>query len=123
MAAAALLGLAGCVGTASPLPPDTTSVYRAWSLTLADFTPTDAALSCADIEAQRQALAATMRDANGRIEANRGRDQAAVHFAVVLAAPFIADSNDPERRQIQELYSRQDTLIQLAAVKGCSAAK
>lgn len=125
----ALLLLAGCVGDAPALPPDTTSVNHTQKLTLADFSKDDAAMSCEAIAAERQKIDATMNADNGRIEGNRGRDQGVMYaaglFGVVgfaAAAPFVANTNDPERNDIAHLYQRQDTLIKLAAVKHCPAA-
>jgi hypothetical protein len=118
LSALALLLLAGCVGSAPPLPPDTTSVNRTRALALSDFAAADAAMSCDAIAGERAANSAAMKAANERIEGNRVRDQALV-YATVLSAPFIANDNDPERKEIAERYQRQDTLIKLAAVKGC----
>ena len=120
----AVLGLllAGCAGSTPPLPPDTTSVNRTRSVTLADFSPEDQAMSCTSIAAERDKIAADLRAANARIEGNRARDQTALYFGGVLAAPFIANTNDPERAAVSDLYRRQDTLIKLAAVKACPAA-
>jgi hypothetical protein len=116
-----LVLLAGCAGSAPPLPPDTTSVNRTRSITRSDFSPEDQAASCVSIAAERDRNAEAMRSANASIEGNRPRDQVALYFGGVLAAPFIANTNDPERKAVNDLYLRQDTLIKLAAVKGCPA--
>jgi hypothetical protein len=125
-ALALALLLAGCVGSAPDLPPDTTSLNHTTTLTLADFSESDAALSCAAITAERQKIDASMADANGRIEANRGRDQGVMFAGTMLgvvgtaaAAPFVANTNDSDRSEIAKLYQRRDTLLKLAEVKRC----
>lgn len=118
LCALALIALAGCVGSAPPLPPDTTSINRTRTMTLSDFSATDAAMSCADIAAERETNTGAIKAANERIEGNRGRDQALIYVSV-LTAPFIANDNDPERKEIAQRYQRQDTLIKLATVKAC----
>lgn len=129
-ALAALLLTAGCVGDAPALPPDTTSVNHTHELSFADFTKEDAAMSCDAIEEERQKNAATMKTDNGHIDDNRGRDQGVMFAGSLLGvvglaatAPFVANTNDPERSDIARLYQRQDTLIKLAAVKHCPAAQ
>lgn len=114
------LSLGGCAASAPSLPPDTTSVNRTQSITLDAFSPEDAALPCEQIAAQRQDIDRQMRGANGKIEENRTQNQVAGYLGAQLLLPLVAtESNQAEKDQIKALYVRQDTLIKLAAVKGC----
>lgn len=118
----AVLMLVGCAGSAPPLPVDTTSVNRSKSVSLADFSAADAQLSCEQIDQERQDIAATMKEANGRIEDNRTQNQVAGYLGAHLLLPLVAtEGNQAEKDQIAQLYVRQDILIKLAATKGCRA--
>jgi hypothetical protein len=122
LATAALLLLAGCAGSAPSLPPDTTSVNRSRTLTLADFAEADRTLSCDAIGNERRQIADTVAAANARIEANRTKNQVAGYFAGLFIVPAIAtEGNYAEKDEIARLSQRKDTLIQLASVKGCTA--
>ena len=119
-AALGLLLLTGCVGSAPELPPDTTSLNRTKSLSLADFSASDAAMSCDAINAERVANATAIQQANGPIEDNRTRNQVAGYLGALFLVPYLAtDNNNAEKEQIRQLYSRHDTLITLAGVKHC----
>lgn len=120
-----LLAMTGCERAPPDLPADTTSVNHTDSITLADFSKADAALSCDQIADERQQIVATMTNDNSRIESNRTRNEDALYVGglfgavgLLAAAPF-TDSNDPERSEITNLYQRRDTLIKLAEVKHC----
>jgi outer membrane murein-binding lipoprotein Lpp len=119
-AAIASLLLAGCAASAPELPPDTTSVNRTHTATLDDFSQEDRALSCEQIGAERRHIADDMQAANGRIEANRTRNQVAGYVGALTGVGWLAtDNNDDDKDQITKLYGRQDTLIKLAGVKNC----
>jgi hypothetical protein len=123
LAAAIALLLSGCAGDAPKLPPDTTSINRSHALTLEDFTVQDRTLTCDQIGEERSRIADKMQATNGRIEANRTRNQVAGYIGALTVVGWLAtDNNDDEKDQIAKLYERQDTLIKLAAVKNCPAA-
>jgi hypothetical protein len=112
--------LAGCAASAPSLPPDTTGLNRQRELRLEEFAKEDAALSCDEIAGQRQTLAAEMRAANERIEANRKQNQVAGYFGALFLVPYVAtEGNYAEKDAVTRLYARQDTLIRLATAKGC----
>lgn len=116
--------LLGCASDAPPLPPDTTSINRTRDLSLQDFTPEAQAMTCDQIAAERRQIATTMQQDNDKIAGNRTRNQTAVGFVAfggLLAAPALlaTDDNPAEKDQITALYKRQDTLIQLSALKHC----
>lgn len=118
--AAALL--AACSTDAPPLPADTTSVNRAHDTTLADFPPSDQALSCADIADQQRQIAAEMQADNSAIEGNRTRNQVAGYLTVWFILPAFAMAPDNSARDdVNRLYGRRDTLLKLAALKACPA--
>jgi len=57
-----------------------------------------------------------------RIEANRAQNEVAGDFGALLIVPAIAvEGNDADRNEIARLSQPQDTLVQLAAGKGCAA--
>lgn len=118
--AAALL--AACSTDAPPLPADTTSVNRAHDITLADFPPSDQALSCADIADQQRQVAAEMQADTTTIENNRTRNQVAGYLTVWFILPaFAMAPDDTARNDVNRLYGRRDTLLKLAELKGCTA--
>jgi hypothetical protein len=122
LAVGVALLLSGCAGDAPKLPPDTTSVNRSRALTLDDFSEQDRTLNCDQIAGERRQIAEDMQAANGRIEANRTRNQIAGYLGATLVVGWLAtDNNDSEKEQIAKLYERQDTLIKLAGVKNCPA--
>jgi hypothetical protein len=119
-AAAGLCLLGGCAASAPPLPVDTTGLNRARELKLEEFTKEDASLSCDQIAGERHTLAADMRAANERIEANRKQNQVAGYFGALFLVPYVAtEGNYAETDALTRHYARQDTLIPLATAKGC----
>jgi hypothetical protein len=116
----AALILCGCVASAPALPPDTTSANAASHAKLADFSPADAAMSCADIAAEGASIESRMAADTGKVEANRTRNQIAGYFAALYLVPIVAtDSNSQEKKDIAKLYERRDILIKLSVVKSC----
>lgn len=114
--------LAACSTDAPPLPADTTSVNRAHDITLADFPPSDQALTCADIAAQQQQISTEMQADTTAIANNRERNQVAGYLSVWFILPaFAMESNDSERNDVNRLYGRRDTLRELADLKACPA--
>lgn len=112
--------LGGCAGSAPPLPTDTTSANAVAHATLADFSPSDAALSCAQIQSEGTAIEDRMRADNGKIEGNRTRNQIAGYFGALYLVPLVAmEPNDPEKKELVALYARRDVLIKLTTVKAC----
>ena len=112
--------LGGCAGSAPALPPDTTSANAATHATLADFSPSDAALSCAQIQSEGAGIEDRMHADNGKIEGNRTRNQIAGYFGALYLVPLVAmEGNDPEKKDLMTLYARRDVLIKLNTVKAC----
>ena len=115
------LVLTGCATVAPPLPPDTTSVNAEHHLSLADFPAQDAAMSCADVAAERTRITAQLDQANANIQANRTRKQVAgyIGVAVIPLALLATEGNDTDKAVVQKAYARQDTLIELGQIKRC----
>jgi hypothetical protein len=114
--AGALL-VAGCASAPPPLPP-------ARGTTAA--TPADPA-ACATVLADLAGVDARMREAEARIAADRGRDQAAGYAAAVGAVFFpptllvlAADTNAQTRRAVEQLYAERDAVLARAAAGGCA---
>ena len=117
-----LLALAACAAPAPPLPPDTTSLNRTRDVAASDFSPTDMAMTCSDITAERKTNAAAMKGANDSIEGNRTRNEVATYLGSMFLVPYLAtEGNQAEKDQITQLYQRRDTLIKLAGLKHCPA--
>lgn len=118
-----MLALGGCVGSAPPLPPDTTSMTALKHTTLSDFSPADQTLTCQQIADEEMSIADKMRADNLAIEGNRGRNQALLYVAslsvVTLPVALATVQNDTERKEVLSLYSRRDVLMKLVAVKTC----
>ncbi len=110
--------LACCAGDAPALPADTTSVNRAQTVKMSDFSSGDAAMTCQDIAVERTRNVAVIDDDNRRIQASRVSNEA-VLFVVPLAGAAVAKTHDQERAEIAQRYARQDQLIKLGAVKRC----
>ena len=120
--AAAVL-LSACASNAPVLPVDTTSTNRLHDSNLADFQPSDQAMSCADIFMERAKTTEAMRVNSANIEANHDHNKATQYLGAFLSpvALLAAERNDTERAAFATLYARQDTLIKLAALKACHA--
>jgi hypothetical protein len=116
----AALILSGCVASAPALPPDTTSANAATHAKLEDFSSADAALTCADINAEGASIESRMQADTGKVEGNRTRNQIAGYFGALYLVPLLAmEPNDPEKKDIAKLYARRDILIKLSVVKSC----
>lgn len=118
--------LFGCATAAPPLPSDTTSVSRTRTLTLSDFSSSDATMTCAEITAERRANSIAIEQANGRISEKRSSEQTAGFVAAVTVPPLLlfgplTDTNEASRAEVAQRYARQDTLMKLAAVKQCAS--
>ena len=120
-AAILVIVLAGCASPAPSLPPDTTGTTSLGQVSAADFAPADAALSCAEIGAERADLNARMDTANANIKANRHGNQVAGYIgAVVTPFAYLAtEGNYADKDAIKAAYARQDVLNKLAVLKGC----
>jgi hypothetical protein len=101
---ASLLG--GCVGSAPPLPSDTTSVSALRHSNIADFSPADQAMTCPQIADEQTAIISKMRADNLVIDGNRGRNEAALYVAglslVALPVALATVQNDAERKDVME---------------------
>ena len=118
LAIGALL-LTGCAGSAPPLPANVKPPA------LAEFSANDANLTCEQIGAERARIHQQMAADNSHIDENRTRNQVATYAALVstiglLALP-VTEGNSAEKKDLKQLYDRQDLLIRLAAAKACPA--
>jgi hypothetical protein len=86
----------------------------------ADFSPADRVLTCPQIGAERQTVEASIQQANGVIEANRKRDQAAAYFGGPLGLAAFSGTYSAEKDQIKQLSERRDVLIKLGTFRKCS---
>jgi len=115
--------LAGCASPAPPLPPDTTSVDRVRTDTLADFSTADRALTCLDISAEKAETKDEINIAQGLIYSNQAPNEATLELLgpafVVLPGLLPVRENERERADISADYARLDILIRLGKVKAC----
>ena len=118
--------LAGCASPAPPLPPDTTSIDRAATETLADFSPADAAMTCLDIVGEEQQTQDEIRVAMGLVYSNQVWNQLGVFgfglSAYALPGLEYIKGNSREKADIRQEYARLDTLILLGKAKSCKSA-
>ena len=120
-AAAIALLLGACAAGAPALPPDTTGSTSLHHVSVNDFTPADAALSCTDINAESAELKVKIEQANANIMANRAGNQAAAYIGAVIFPPayLATEGNYADKDAIKAAYARQDVLLKLTILKGC----
>lgn len=118
-AALAVLTCAACSTAAPPMPTDTTAVNRSTTLSLANFTPEDAALPCPAIARERARIGEHIMDAEAAIQGNHRTNQTALYLAGVLALPVV-ETNGAEKELLMRGRQRMDVLAKLSAAKGCA---
>ena len=83
--------------------------------------PADRELSCDQIEQARDAVTASMKQAIGKIEANRTQNRVAAYAGAVFFLPLLlaTEGNKAEREEIDRLYERRDSLAKLSVLRKC----
>lgn len=112
--------LAACARSAPDLPPDYGSVSAQAKLSADQFTSEDLRLSCNAIQAERAAITDEAGKLTGVIKGNRKRNQVAGYLGGLFLFPLVAAKENPdEKRRLDALQERWDTLIALQRFKTC----
>ncbi len=110
----------GCSGGAPPLPPDTMSVNSSRHSAIADFTPSDIALTCEQIAKERSRnydlVEANLRSAATTSSSN---ETAAFIGGYIPPAYLLIKDTRLTNERVQQLYGRNDTLVKLANFRNC----
>ncbi len=115
--------LAGCAGSAPPLPKDYGSVDAA-KPSLSQFDAEVRQLTCEEIDAELETLHMQETLINQEIAGERGGNQA-IGFVAGLAFPVLlplfaaADFHGDEKDALELLNKRRDTLLTLEVAKDC----
>ncbi len=119
---AAMIALAACARSAPELPPDYGSVNAQAQLSAADFAESDLRMTCGDIVSEQEDMTREARNLTGVIEGNRGRNQIAGYFGGLFLFPLLAVKENPaEKRKLDTMQARWDTLTQLKRFKQCDS--
>lgn len=124
--AAALLVLgitaAGCFRPVPDLPPDYGSVNSRLKLSEKDFSESDLAMTCPEIEEEVASLSRLNRLAEAEIESDRTQNQVAGYFAALFVLPIAAvDTNEKQVDLLNANQERLDALVKLKRFKSCDS--
>jgi hypothetical protein len=112
--------VSGCARSAPDLPPDYGSINAATTLSAEQFARDDLQLSCTEIAERQRALIERAESLTGVIRSNRQHNQAAGYFGGLFLLPLVAvRNNDDEKRQLDTMQARWDTLESLERFKSC----
>ena len=112
--------LAACTRPAPDLPPDYGSVSAQAKLSADQFTSEDLRLTCGNILAEREAITDEAGKLTGVIKRNRQHNQVAGYLGGLFLFPLIAAKENPdEKRRLDAIQGRWDTLIALQRFKTC----
>jgi len=91
------------------------------TLSAADFSSADLALSCNEISDERAAQKAKIQQANANINANRQNNEVAGAIGSLVFAPayLATEGNYADKDAVKAAYARQDVLDRLAHFKSC----
>ncbi|MBT3400414.1 MAG: hypothetical protein HOL07_05110 [Rhodospirillaceae bacterium] len=113
--------LSACARSAPDLPPDYGSVSSQAKLSADQFTAEDLRLTCKGISAERETITAEAGRLTGVIKGNRQHNQVAGYLGGLFLFPLIAAKENPdEKRRLDAIQGRWDTLIALQRFKTCS---
>ncbi|MCP4308733.1 MAG: hypothetical protein GY788_28435 [bacterium] len=121
---AATLMVSACPGSAPPLPPAYGAVNSGHTLSDSDFTATERAKSCDEIEAEQRELLTRVRTLRGET-AELHDDNQNVGFAASLIFPpawILATDTSEQVAEIRDLQGRWDHLLALERYKECMPA-
>lgn len=112
--------LAACARSAPDLPPDYGSVSSQAKLSADQFAAADLRLTCNGILAERETITAEAGKLTGVITQNRQHNQVAGYLGGLFLFPLIATKENPdEKRRLDAIQVRWDTLIALQRFKTC----
>lgn len=113
--------LAGCARPAPDLPPDYGSVGTATPLTADQFSAQDLALSCTEAKQEQVKLTEEASRLTGVISDSKGYNETIGILGALFIVPALAaDQNPEEKRRLDEIQSRWDSLVALRRFKSCT---
>lgn len=120
-----LVVVGACSRPAPSLPPDRMSTDAVMDGNSLKFLPADLTRNCTEIEQGLAENAMRMGQIESRIKANRADNQALGYISGVLFPPLVlaAEHNEAEKKELDSLQKKRDTLIALRAHKRCDAVK
>ena len=114
------VALTACARPAPELPPDYGSVNTGKTLTADQFTSADLNLSCPQINQEQLQLTEEAGRMTGVIADSKGYNEAIGILGALFIVPALAaDQNDGEKKRLDEIQVRWDTLIALRRFKTC----
>ena len=120
LAVAILLVASACARPAPELPPDYGSVDTENRLTADQFSQADLALSCPAIRTEQNGLTDEASRLTGVIRDSKDYNEAIGILGALFIVPALAaDQNPDEKRRLNEIQSRWDTLVALHRFKSC----
>lgn len=116
-----LLVIASCATKAPDLPTDYGSVHTKQRLSVDDFDPETAQLTCAQIEQELLALNSERAKHSGEIAENRNSNQTIGYIGSLFFLPLMlaTDSNVEAKEKIENLLKAKDKLYKLKSFKKC----
>ncbi len=112
--------LAACARSAPDLPPDYGSVNASAKLSADQFERADLDKSCVTIVSEQAALTDEAGKLTGVIKGNRKRNQVAGYLGGLFLFPLVAAKENPgEKRRLDAIQERWDTLIALQRFRDC----
>lgn len=119
-----VLVLAACNRPAADLPPDYGSVTARNTVSLAEFSAADQALSCPDVDRARVALKGEADELTKKIMSHRSNNQTAGYIGGALFLPvlFALELSAEDKASLDRIQGRDDTLLKLKSVKRCPRA-
>lgn len=114
------VALSACARPAPQLPPDYGSVDTGKTLTADQFKAADLNLSCPQIDQEQLRLTEEAGRMTGVISDSKGYNEAIGILGALFIVPALAaDQNAGEKRRLDEIQVRWDTLIALRRFKTC----
>lgn len=119
----AILFFSACAGGARELPQDYSSVNTKKRLSLGDFEPASAQLTCREISKELEELEQALAPHNAQIQSKRNQNQVATYIGATFFLPaLLATDNDAETKtKIENINKAKDEMYKLQAYKKCSA--
>lgn len=112
--------LSACARPAPQLPPDYGSVNTDAKLTADQFSSEDLRLSCTEIVEAQESLTDEAGRMTGVISDSKGYNETIGILGALFIVPALAaDQNEDEKRRLDEIQKRWDTLVALKRFKTC----
>lgn len=112
--------LAACARPAPELPPDYGSVDTKTPLTADQFTSEDLAMTCSAINSEQKEMTEEASKITGVIDDSKDYNETIGILGALFIVPALAaDQNPDEKRRLNDIQTRWDTLVALERYKSC----